>query len=182
MNDDRKIQLLRILEEAKKTVKSGQEISTEFARILFPPERREYELTYYGKETKEQIIAKTYAAPLQEDRRFVGKGLSEWANMLIFGDNLQVLKSLLEMKKNGKLKNSDGTDGIRLVYIDPPFASKQDFTNNEKAYSDKMKGAEFLEWLRKRLVLLREIMASDGTIFVHMDWHKVHYIKKSING
>lgn len=177
MNEERKVQLLRILDEAQKVVSSGQEISTEFARILFPPERREYELTYYGKETKEQIIAQTYAAPLQEDRRFVGSNLSEWTNMLIFGDNLQVLKSLLEMKKNGKLKNADGTDGVRLIYIDPPFASKQDFTNAEKAYSDKMKGAEFLEWLRKRLVLLKEIMSSDGAIFVHMDWHKVHYIK-----
>lgn len=177
MNEERKVQLLRILDEVQKVVSSGQEISTEFARILFPPERREYELTYYGKETKEQIIAQTYAAPLQEDRRFVGSNLSEWTNMLIFGDNLQVLKSLLEMKKNGKLKNADGTDGVRLIYIDPPFASKQDFTNAEKAYSDKMKGAEFLEWLRKRLVLLKEIMSSDGAIFVHMDWHKVHYIK-----
>lgn len=177
MNEDRRIQLLRVLEEAQKVVNSGQEISTEFARVLFPPERREYELTYYGKETKEQIIAQTYAAPLQEDRRFSGNGLSDWTNMLIFGDNLQVLKSLLEMKKNGKLKNADGTDGVRLIYIDPPFASKQDFANAEKAYSDKMKGAEFLEWLRKRLILLKEIMASDGSIFVHMDWHKAHYMK-----
>lgn len=177
MNEERKVQLLRIIDEAQKVVSSGQEISTEFARILFPPERREYELTYYGKETKEQIIAQTYAAPLQEDRRFIGSNLSEWNNMLIFGDNLQVLKSLLEMKKKGRLKNADGTDGVRLIYIDPPFASKQDFTNAEKAYSDKMKGAEFLEWLRKRLVLLKEIMSSDGAIFVHMDWHKVHYIK-----
>lgn len=116
MNEERKLQLLRVLDEARNVVNSGQEISTEFARILFPPERREYELTYYGKETKEQIIARTYAAPLQEDRRFVGNTPSDWANMLIFGDNLQVLKSLLEMKKNGKLKNADGADGVRLIY------------------------------------------------------------------
>lgn len=177
MNEERKMQLLRVLEEARNVVDNGQEISTEFARVLFPPERREYELTYYGKETKEQIIAQTYAAPLQEDRRFAGATTSEWTNMLIFGDNLQVLKSLIEMKRAGKLKNADGTEGVRLIYIDPPFASKQDFTNDEKAYSDKMKGAEFLEWLRKRLILLKEIMSVDGSIFVHLDWHKSHYMK-----
>ncbi len=177
MNEERKMQLLRVLEEARNVVNNGQEISTEFARVLFPPERREYELTYYGKETKEQIIAQTYAAPLQEDRRFAGVVTSEWTNMLIFGDNLQVLKSLIEMKRAGKLKNADGTEGARLIYIDPPFASKQDFTNDEKAYSDKMKGAEFLEWLRKRLVLLKEIMSVDGSIFVHLDWRKSHYMK-----
>lgn len=96
---------------------------------------------------------------------------------MIFGDNLQVLKSLIELKKAGKLKNSDGSDGVRLVYIDPPFASKQDFSNNERAYSDKMRGSEFLEWLRKRLILIREVLASNGSVFVHLDWHKVHYIK-----
>mgnify|MGYP004470435575 FL=1 len=88
-----------------------------------------------------------------------------------------MLKSLIELKKAGKLKNSDGSDGVRLVYIDPPFASKQDFSNNERAYSDKMKGSEFLEWLRKRLILIREVLSSNGSVFVHLDWHKVHYIK-----
>lgn len=177
MTDERKRQLIRLLDMARREVENGQEISTEYARIFFPPQRREYELTYYGKETREQIISQTYAAPLQEDRRFGSPGPDGWDNKLIFGDNLQVLKSLIEMKKSGSLKNADGTDGVRLVYIDPPFASKQDFTNDEKAYADKIKGAQFLEWLRKRLVLLREVLSSDGSIFVHLDWHKAHYVK-----
>lgn len=177
MDNERKIQLLELLDTARETINNGQELSTEYARILFPPERREYELTYYGKESKEQIIGQTYAAPLQEDRRYGSVCDDEWTNKLIFGDNLQVLKSLAELKKMGKLKNSDGSDGVRLVYIDPPFASKQDFSNNEKAYSDKIKGSEFLEWLRKRLILIREVLANNGSVFVHLDWHKVHYIK-----
>lgn len=178
MTEERKNQLIKLLEEACKTVQNGEEISTEYARVLFPPERREYELTYYGKESKEQIISQTYSAPLQEDRRF-GKetSIDGWTNKLIFGDNLQILKGLIELKKDGKLKNEDGTDGVRLIYIDPPFASKQDFSNDEKAYADKMKGVDFLEWLRKRLILLKEVMSDNGTIFVHLDWHKVHYVK-----
>lgn len=89
-----------------------------------------------------------------------------------------MLKSLVEQKRSGLLKNSDGTDGVRLIYIDPPFASQQDFSNKEqKAYADKMKGADFLEWLRKRLVLLKETLSDNGSIFIHLDWHKEHYIK-----
>ena len=66
--------------------------------------------------------------------------------MLIFGDNLQALKTLLEMKKAGKLRNADGTAGVRLVYIDPLFSTRRDFlgTEDQKAYQDKLAGGEFL--------------------------------------
>jgi adenine specific DNA methylase Mod len=68
---------------------------------------------------------------------------------------------------------------VRLVYIDPPFATNKDFSGSqeERAYRDKIIGAEFIEFLRKRLVLLRELMADDGSIFVHLDWKKGHYIR-----
>lgn len=178
MDNARKKKLLQLLSEAQNYVGNGDELPTDFARILFPPERKEYELTYYGKEQTQAIISQTFAAPIQADRMFGSISKNEWVNKIIFGDNLQVLKTLVEWKKSGKLRNSDGSDGIRVVYIDPPFASKQDFTNkDQRAYSDKMKGSEFLEWLRKRLILLREVLADNGTIFVHLDWHKVHYIK-----
>jgi len=99
--------------------------------------------------------------------------------MLIFGDNLQVLKTLLKMKEEGKLKNADGTKGVRLIYIDPPFATRQEFMakNGEKAYQDKIIGAQFLEWLRKRLILMRELLSDDGSIYVHLDWKMGHYMK-----
>lgn len=178
MNQERKQELLRIIEMARNDIEKNEELSTEYARVLFPPERKEYELTYYGKESVQQVISHTYAAPLQKDRQFGVSDHNEWVNKIIFGDNLQVLKGLVEKKKNGELLNEDGTSGIKLIYIDPPFATKQDFqSGNQKAYSDKIKGAEFLEWLRKRLILLRELLSSDGVIYVHLDWRKVHYIK-----
>lgn len=178
MDNIRQKQLLELLAQAQEDVMNGNEVSTEFARILFPPSRKEYELTYYGKESEQAIISQTFAAPLQENRRFGKATENSWLNQIIFGDNLQVLKTLVEMKHRGELKNADGTDGIRLVYIDPPFATKQDFSNKDaKAYSDKLAGAEFLEWLRKRLILLREVLSDDGSIYVHLDWHKAHYIK-----
>ncbi|HLF24940.1 MAG TPA: site-specific DNA-methyltransferase [Anaerolineae bacterium] len=133
---------------------------------------------YYGKQREEDILADTMAVPLQPVSTF-GKNGDDWHNMLIFGDNLQVLKRLLEMKEQGKLLNADGTPGVRLVYIDPPFATKQEFrgTQDQKAYQDKVAGAQFVEFLRKRLVLLRELLSDDGCIYVHLDYRKIHYAK-----
>src|SRR6266446_1277650 len=99
MIDTQRQELIRLLEQ-------GEEISPEWARLLFPPEKREYELVYHGKEREEDILANTLAVPLQPVRTFGGNGANgeaEGRNMLIFGDNLQVMKSLLEMKKAGKL-------------------------------------------------------------------------------
>lgn len=178
MDNNRQKELLELLSQAQEEVKSGNEVSTEFARILFPPKRKEYELTYYGKESEQAIISQTFAVPLQENRSFGDVSGEDWVNKIIFGDNLQVLKTLIEMKRRGELKNADGTDGVRLIYIDPPFATKQDFSNKDsKAYSDKLAGAAFLEWLRKRLILLRELLSDNGSIYVHLDWRKAHYIK-----
>src|SRR2546427_11625452 len=92
----------------------GEDLPVEWARFLCPPEKREYELVYHGKEREEDIIANTLAVPLQPVRIFGKNGGDGWQNMLIFGDNLQVMKSLLELKRGGKLSNSDGTPGVRL--------------------------------------------------------------------
>ena len=138
ITDAQRQELIRLLEQ-------GEELAPEWARLLFPPEKREYELVYHGKEREEDILANTLAVPLQAVRTFGGNGenVGDWRNMLIFGDNLQVMKSLLEMKKAGKLCNADGTQGVRLIYIDPPFASRQEFQGNQdqKAYQDKVAGA-----------------------------------------
>lgn len=174
---------LQVLEEARKYIENGKDIPNDFCRILFPPEKREYELMYYGKESEESIISNVMPVPLQEDRIFpvnakVEEG--EWVNKLISGQNLQVLKTLLKMKEDGKLKNADGTDGVRLIYIDPPFSTRKDFNakgDEQKAYSDKLAGVSFLEWLRKRLVLLKELLADNGTIYIHLDYRKGHYVK-----
>jgi DNA modification methylase len=171
MNDEQRQEVIRRLQQ-------NEELSPEWARILFPPERREYELVYHGKEREEDIIANTLAVPLQKARTFGTNGL-DWHNKLIFGDNLQVMKSLIDLKLSGGLSNSDGTPGARLVYIDPPFATRRDFSGSQdqKAYQDKIEGAQFIEFLRKRLVLLREVMSDDGSIYLHLDTKKLHYMK-----
>lgn len=171
MNDEQRQEIIRLLQQ-------DEEISPEWARILFPPEKREYELVYYGKEREEDILANTLNVPLQKVRSF-GRNGDGWHNYLTFGDNLQVMKNLLARKKAGQLHNIDGTDGVRLVYIDPPFATKRDFNGSQeqKAYQDKVAGAQFIEFLRKRLLIIRELLAVNGMACVQLDARRVHYIK-----
>ncbi len=159
-------------------LQAEQDLDPEWARVLFPPSRRESELVYYGKQRSEDILAETMGVPLQAVRTF-GRNGNDWSNKLIFGDNLQVMKSLLELKRQGRLVNADGTPGIRLAYIDPPFATQREFrgSQEQKAYQDKIAGVEFLEFLRKRLVLIRELLSDDGSLFVHLDYRKGHYVK-----
>ncbi len=134
------------------------------------------QLIYDGKKDKRTIIDKTISAPFQEIRKFgVSKEKSEiegkksWHNKLIYGDNLQALKYLLD---NGYKEQ------IKLIYIDPPFATQSDFKNGEtKAYKDKLEGAEFVEFLRERLFLMKELLSKDGCIYVHLDYRSVHAIK-----
>ena len=155
-------------------LESGQGLPEDYKQLLFPPERKEYELVYAGKEREEEIIANTWGVPLQAVKTFnLTKNTSrpEWTNRLIFGDNLQVMKRLLDDPQvKGKVK---------LIYIDPPFATKRDFQGNkdQKAYQDKIAGAQFVEFLRKRLVLAKDLLASDGVIFIHLDTKKSHYMK-----
>ena len=171
MTPEQRQEIVRLLEQ-------GEELSPEWARIIFPPEKREYELVYHGKETEGDILANTLAVPLQPVRTF-GKSGKDWHNMLIFGDNLQVMKTLLDMKKEGKLCNADGTPGVRLIYIDPPFATRQEFrgSQDQKAYQDKIVGSQFLEFLRKRLVFLKKLLSDEGSIYIHLDSKNAHYVK-----
>ena len=151
-------------------LKSGEDLPLDYKHILFPPEKKEYELVYAGKEREEDILADTMAVPLQPIKTF-GKNGDGWTNKLIFGDNLQGMKSLLD--------DSDVKGRVKLIYIDPPFATKQEFrgSQDQKAYQDKIVGAKFIEFLRKRLVFLKELLAADGSIYVHLDWKKAHYAK-----
>ena len=100
---------------------------------------------------------------------FIEQNHNQEENKYIFGDNYFVLKKLLDTHK-GK---------IDLVYIDPPFGTGNDFNSiqDETAYSDKIVDSEFLEFLRKRLFLLRELLSDEGSIYLHIDKKIGHYVK-----
>jgi len=164
----------KIRKQLIKILKEGKEVPESYKNVLFPEsQKKEYELVYAGKEREEDILANTMRVPLQPVRTFFNdkKTKDGWTNKLIFGDNLQVLKELMyDPEVKGK---------VRLIYIDPPFATRQEFrgSQDQKAYQDKIAGAKFLEFLRKRLIFLREILANDGSIYVHLDWRMAHYVK-----
>ncbi|MFD2606189.1 DNA methyltransferase [Euzebyella marina] len=161
----------------------GESIPIDFKYKLFPSVQKEYELAYAGKMRKEDILSDedgVTAVPLQVEKVFNGNRDAfpdGWKNMIVFGDNLQLLKTIYKNEDpliKGKVKGK-----VKLIYIDPPFATESDFngTQGQKAYSDKTKNSEFVEFLRRRLIVAKEVLASDGVIFVHLDWKKVHYIK-----
>jgi hypothetical protein len=150
----------------------------DYLRPLLFREAREYELGYAAKEPKSRVLAETMAVPLQPLKRF-GEAHGRWRNRLVFGDNLQVLKTLVDMKARGELLNADGSSGVRLCYIDPPFSTRQEFQGRRgaRAYRDKVAGAAFVEFLRKRLIFIYELLADDGSLYMHLDTRKVHYLK-----
>lgn len=104
------------------------------------------------------------------------------ANTLIFSDNLPGLQFLLhECAFAGK---------IDLIYIDPPFATNGIFTIGQErtstissskadniAYEDKLTGEAFIEFLRERLIVARELLSENGSIYLHIDYKIGHYIK-----
>ncbi|NUQ82415.1 MAG: site-specific DNA-methyltransferase [Bacteroidetes bacterium] len=142
--------------------------------------KAEYELVYADKEPRASILTNTLEAPLQEVRVFNEGNEWEdgWRNMLIFGDNLLALKSLYEDLKEGGPNKYGLRNKIKLIYIDPPFATKSDFMKDkEKAYADKVAGSKFIEFIRRRLVFLKEILADGGSLYLHLDYKKGNYIK-----
>lgn len=164
-------------------IEKGECIPEDFRYKLFPVEHKEYELAYAGKMRKEDLLADddgSFPMPLQLEKTFRNQdddANNDWKNMIVFGDNLQFLKTVY---KNEDPIIKDKVKGkIKLIYIDPPFATSDDFQGKDgsKAYTDKKAGAEFVEYLRKRLIVAREVLAEDGLIYVHLDWKKAHYIK-----
>jgi DNA modification methylase len=111
-----------------------------------------------------------------------------WQNLLFHGDNKDVLATLLEQGFRGK---------IDLVYIDPPFMSGADYIRRvelrgvketrtdvdnadliqQTMYFDMWRNDAYLQFMYERLMLLKELLAETGSIYVHLDWHVGHYVK-----
>ena len=131
-------------------------------------------LDYKNKTAKDVVLRETIPAKLECVSNASGR------NKLIHADNLPALKTLMD----------DHKGSIDLVYIDPPFATNTDFTisanrsnavsrdpKGVSAYSDKLQGSEYLEFIRKRLIFLRELLSETGSIYFHIDYKIGHYIK-----
>lgn len=112
---------------------------------------------------------------------------NDWSNLLFHGDNKEVLSTLLVNGFRGK---------VDLIYIDPPFDSGADYVrkvelrgvkgevNGEEhneleqlQYEDIWANDNYLQFMYERLILLRELLSENGSIYLHCDWHKNHYLR-----
>ena len=116
-------------------------------------------------------------------RESYGEERNGWINKIFWGDNLQVMSHLLK-EYRGKMD---------LIYIDPPFDSKADYKKKinirgakafsdassfeEKQYTDIWTNDEYLQFIYERLLLCRELLADTGSIYVHMDEKRAHYVR-----
>src|ERR1019366_9501791 len=125
-----------------------------------------------------------------------GRQLKGWTNKLIWGDNKLILSSL----KNGPLREEiERQGGLKLIYIDPPFDVGADFSMDieigeetftkkpsiieEIAYRDTWgRGTDsFISMIFERLSLMSELLASDGSIYVHCDWRVTAFMRLALD-
>jgi DNA modification methylase len=188
-------------------IQQGKALPEKYRFILFE-DKREVELVWNGKtrdvcttvlpfQTLEHIDEPRTETKVQEDLfDSRGRQLRGWTNKLIWGDNKLILSSL----KAGALRQQiEDAGGLKLIYIDPPFDVGADFSMDieiggetfhkeanlleQIAYRDTWgRGADsFLAMLYERLVLMRDLLADDGSIYVHCDWRVNSLIRMALD-
>lgn len=176
-------------------IQQGKSLPEKYRFVLFE-DKREVELVWNGKtrevcttilpfQSLEHIDEPRKEAPEVQGSLFDPRGrqVKGWTNKLIWGDNRLILSSL----KSGALRHQiDEAGGLKLIYIDPPFDVGADFSMDieiggetfhkepnlieQIAYRDTWgRGADsFISMIYERLVLMRDLLAEDGSIYVHM--------------
>ncbi len=152
--------------------------STEVDKYEFEPIQGYPMLHWKGKRPFQST--QYYPAQLKE---VYGPEVKGWRNKIYWGDNLQVMGHLLK-EYRGK---------VDLVYIDPPYDSKAEYKKSisakgkkttsdqssfeEMQYTDIWTNDSYLQFMYERLIIVRELLSPTGSIYVHCDWHKNHYIR-----
>jgi site-specific DNA-methyltransferase (adenine-specific)/adenine-specific DNA-methyltransferase len=187
-------------------IQAGKPLPEKYRFILFE-DKREVELVWNGKsrdvcttvlpfQTLEHVDeprAETRSQQELFDAR--GRQMQGWTNKLIWGDNKLILSSL----KAGSLRRQiEDAGGLKLIYIDPPFDVGADFSMDieiggetfhkepnlleQIAYRDTWgRGADsFISMIYERLILMRDLLAEDGSIYVHMGPNVAHAIESVI--
>ncbi len=194
------------IRDITKHLEAGKPLPEKYRFLLFE-DKREVELVWNGKTGEVcnmvlpfQVIEQVDEPRAEKVMKFqpslfdslTGRQVTGWNNKLIWGDNKLILSSL----KNGPLRQEiEEQGGIKLIYIDPPFDVGADFSMDieiggetltkrpgvleELAYRDTWgKGADsFIAMIYERLVLMRDLLAEDGSIYVHCDWRVNSYIR-----
>ncbi|HUW24957.1 MAG TPA: DNA methyltransferase [Gallionella sp.] len=189
-------------------IQQGKALPEKYRFILFE-DKREVELVWNGKsrdvcttvlpfQSLEHVDEPRKEAPEMQSDLFDTRGrqLKGWTNKLIWGDNKLILSSL----KSGALRRQiEDAGGLKLIYIDPPFDVGADFSMDieiggetfhkepnlleQIAYRDTWgRGADsFISMIYERLILMRDLLAEDGSIYVHCDWRVNAFIRLALN-
>ncbi len=193
------------IRDITKLLEAGKPLPDEYRFKLFD-HNREVELIWNGKtnEVESAVLPFQHIEIVDEPRSeeakkaqldmfdFSGRQISGWTNKLIWGDNKYILSSL----KNGPLrKEIEDNGGIKLIYIDPPFDVGADFSMDievggetltkkpnvleEIAYRDTwgMGIDSFIAMIYERLQIMRDLLADDGSIYVHCDYRVSGYLR-----
>ncbi len=186
-------------------IQQGKPLPEKYRFILFE-DKREVELVWNGKtrdvcttvlpfqslEHVDEPRQETPESPQLDLFDIRGRQLKGWTNKLIWGDNKLILSSL----KSGALRRQiEDAGGLKLIYIDPPFDVGADFSMDieiggeifhkeanlleQIAYRDTWgRGADsFISMIYERLILMRDLLAEDGSIYVHCDWRVNSFIR-----
>lgn len=124
-----------------------------------------FRLEYPGKKLREDILATPAGRYIENPSYCAGE------NRLYHADNLEVLAALAQDPLvAGKIK---------LVYIDPPFATAATFESRqqEHAYDDHLVGPAFVEALRERLIFIHHLLAEDGSLYLHLDGRMISHFR-----
>lgn len=145
-----------------------------------------------NRASQREVFAPGQASLIDDPQATLGAAPeAPWVNRLIYGDNLLAMAALLAGDENTPSLRGK----VDLIYIDPPFDSKADYRTKvtlpgveieqkptvieQFAYSDTWSDgtASYLAMITPRLILMRELLADTGSIYVHLDWHVGHYVK-----
>jgi adenine-specific DNA-methyltransferase len=179
-----------LLEQLPEIVKEGRRQAERILESLEGRHRVRLQTREWVLPSKD-VAEADWIAQAQRRERLAGEGDADWTNRLIYGDNLLAMAALLA----GDEHTPSLRGKIDLIYIDPPFDSKADYRTKvtlpgveleqrptvieQFAYSDTWSDgtASYLAMIVPRLVLMRELLADRGSIYVHLDWHVGHYVK-----
>ncbi|MDO8717471.1 MAG: site-specific DNA-methyltransferase [Polaromonas sp.] len=152
-------------------------------------------ITQQARTGQREVFAPGQRSLIEHPQAMLGDGATvdaqPWTNRLIYGDNLLAMAALLA----GDEHTPSLRGKVDLIYIDPPFDSKADYRTKvtlpgveleqkptvieQFAYSDTWSDgtASYLAMITPRLILMRELLADTGSIYVHLDGHVGHYVK-----
>lgn len=183
------------VEKILEGIESRQRISLQTREVVLPARDTKTEdwINSQAKAAQREVFAPGQASLVDGTQPTLGAATDStpWTNRLIYGDNLMAMAALLAGDENTPSLRGK----VDLIYIDPPFDSKADYRTKvtlpgveieqkptvieQFAYSDTWNDgtSSYLAMITPRLILMRELLADSGAVYVHLDWHVGHYVK-----